>query len=573
MRNGSTLVVMRKSAGLLLLLLFFFLVVAFVNPLRHVLIQDDWSYALTVRHLLTTGEYKLHDWAAANMPVQIYWAGFLTQVFGYSFIVLRCSTVILLFTGLLALYRILRDFGVGEGESGLLTLTVLSSPAVLFLSFTFQTDVQFLGWQVLALWLYSRALRRENYGYMALASLAAFAAVGTRQFGAALVAGLATTYLIFEQERLRKASLYFVGLALPLLMTLWQFSSGINRPTFSQKVRLAEQLAYLHHVSHLLGDFLWRPTVILQYVGLFLFPLLPVLVILARNHRDGLEPDNSGAQPSRSRSAYWLLGGWILYLTAGVCFGYFFYLPRILMPYLAWLLPNSQTSPFGFKKHVAITVLTSGVAVVLGWLLSRRYAYRRNWPNVSVEEWFVVFSGLALLGLQLLYTQFYDVYLIQFVPFAVIAVGKMAPRWPRWCKGLSAMMCLVMLSISSCWTRGTLAQAEAKWQAAELIHSSGVTARDVGGNQTWSCYYGAFDEWIAEIGGSNASDRYIGSHRMHFAFFDFLNQRSDRAKYLVTPSPPDVTDPNAEILRQVEYRDIWLRPRSIYLVRRSGLMD
>ena len=258
--------------------------------------------------------------------------GVPTQVFGYSFIVLRCSTVILLFTGLLALYRILRDFGVGEGESGLLTLTVLSSPAVLFLSFTFQTDVQFLGWQVLALWLYSRALRRENYGYMALASLAAFAAVGTRQFGAALVAGLATTYLIFEQERLRKASLYFVGLALPLLMTLWQFSSGINRPTFSQKVRLAEQLAYLHHVSHLLGDFLWRPTVILQYVGLFLFPLLPVLVILARNHRDGLEPDNSGAQPSRSRSAYWF-AWWLDPLShrRGLL-RVFFYLPRILMP-------------------------------------------------------------------------------------------------------------------------------------------------------------------------------------------------------------------------------------------------
>ena len=143
-------------------------------------------------------------------------------------------------------------------------------------------------------------------------------------------------------------------------------------------------------------------------------------------------------------------------LPPGFASGDFFYLPRILMPYLAWLLPNSQTSPFGFKKHVAITVLTSGVAVVLGWLLSRRYACRRNWPNVSVEEWFVVFSGLALLGLQLLYTQFYDVYLIQFVPFAVIAVGKMAPRWPRWCKGLSAMMCLVMLSISSCGRAGIL---------------------------------------------------------------------------------------------------------------------
>ena len=137
-RKRSTVVVMRKSAGLLLLLLFFFLVVAFINPFREMMIDDDWAYGLTVRHLLATGEYRLHDWAAANMPIQIYWGAFLTNVFGYSFTVLRCSTLILLFTGLLALYRILRDFHVGEAESSLLTFAVFSVPAVLFLSFTFQ---------------------------------------------------------------------------------------------------------------------------------------------------------------------------------------------------------------------------------------------------------------------------------------------------------------------------------------------------------------------------------------------------------------------------------------------------
>jgi len=109
--------VMRKCAGLLLLLLCFFLVVAFVNPLRQVMIQDDWSYALTVRHLLTTGEYKLHDWAAANMPVQIYWAALLTRVFGYTFPVLYCSTLVLLLVGLIALYWLLRDSGVSDVES------------------------------------------------------------------------------------------------------------------------------------------------------------------------------------------------------------------------------------------------------------------------------------------------------------------------------------------------------------------------------------------------------------------------------------------------------------------------
>ena len=174
--------------------------------------DDGWAYALTVRHLLTTGEYRLHDWAAANMPVQIYWVSLLTDVFGYSFTVLRFATLILTLVGLISLYFLLRDFGTNDFEASLLTIVVLSSPRGPFLSFTFQTDVQFLGWLVLALWLYARALRHHSYSSMALASVAASAAVGTRQFGAALVAGLGATWLLCEQQRFRKAPLYLVGI-------------------------------------------------------------------------------------------------------------------------------------------------------------------------------------------------------------------------------------------------------------------------------------------------------------------------------------------------------------------------
>jgi hypothetical protein len=565
----SRLAAMWKCPGLYLVLLFFLPVVGFVNPLREVMIQDDWAYALTVRHLLTTGEYRLHDWAAANMPVQIYWAALLARAFGYTFAVLHCSTLVLLLVGLITLYWLLRDSGIADIESSLLTLAVLSSPAVLLLSFTFQTDVQFLGWQILALWLYSRALTQHRYLLMALASIAASAAIGTRQFGVVLVAGLVATWIMFEPQRLRKAALYLVGLMLPLLITLRQFSFGVSQPTFTQKVRLTEQLAYVREVPRFVGDMLWRPTVILQYIALFLLPLLPLVFVLARKLWSARQPDSSGLTRF-FRSDLWILGAWIVYLIAGVCFGYFYYLPRILMPYLAWLLPNSQTSPFGFKKHLVITVVTSAFAAVLAWLLSRKYLDRRNWQRVERAEWFVLLSGMALLGVQLVYAQFYDVYLIQFLPFAVFALGKMSPTWPRWCHAATAGLCLVMLSISSLWARGTLARAEASWQAAEMARSVGAAPQEVGGDMHWSCYYGAFDEWMAEVGGLDSTDRYIGSHRMHFAFFDFLNRRFDHAKYLVTSSPPNAADPNAQILQRVEYRDSWLRPRSIYLVMRPA---
>ena len=85
----------------------FLLVVVFVNPVREMMFGDDFAYGLTARHLLETGKYQLHDWATANMPVQIYGAAFLAHVFGYSFTVLRCSTLIVFLIGLIAFYYLL----------------------------------------------------------------------------------------------------------------------------------------------------------------------------------------------------------------------------------------------------------------------------------------------------------------------------------------------------------------------------------------------------------------------------------------------------------------------------------
>ena len=135
-----------------------------------------------------------------------------------------------------------------------------------------------------------------------------------------------------------------------------------------------------------------------------------------------------------------------------------------------------------------------------GLAFIEEYAYRRNWPNVSVEEWFVVFSGLALLACSYFIPSF-TMCTDPVCSFCRHCCGKNGAPLAPLVQGIIGYDVPVMLSISSCWTRGNLARAEAKWQAAELIHSSGVAARDVGGNQTWSCYYGAFDEWIAEIGG------------------------------------------------------------------------
>ncbi len=146
---------MRTRFGLYALLLVVVLAIVLVNPLREGLTANDGSaYALSVRHLLETGEYKLHDWANVNMPVQMYSVGLMAKIFGYSFILLRLSTLFLFLVAVVSFYYLLREFGTNDVEVALFAAAVASSSIIFFLSFTFQTDVQFLGWELLSL-LYS----------------------------------------------------------------------------------------------------------------------------------------------------------------------------------------------------------------------------------------------------------------------------------------------------------------------------------------------------------------------------------------------------------------------------------
>jgi hypothetical protein len=546
----------------------FLLAVALVNPLREAALADDWSYALTVRHLLRTGEYQLNDWAAANMPVQIYWAASLAKFFGYNLAVLRLSTLALLLAALIFFYCLLRDFGVAEDEASLLSAAMVVSPPVFFLSFTFQTDIQFLGWQILALWLYSGALRRNSYLWMTGGALAAAAAVGTRQFGVALVVGLVAVWVFAERQRLRKAPFYLLGLGLPVLAAAWQFRLGIESPTFSQKVRLTEQWAYISDPLRLIGDFFWRPAVTLQYLGLYLIPVLPLVAILTQRAWD---KDQNRAKDQRPPSAPWWLQPltWTAYLGAAICFGYFFYLRHVLMPYLAWLLPNNQTADFGFKNHLAVTLLTASFAAALAWLLSRRYVNLRHWQKISRPEAFIVFVGLALLGLQLIYAQFYDVYLIQFLPFVLLTLGLMFPRWSTGLKTAICGLSIFALLTSSLWTRGSLERAEANWRAADIAQLNGAAPDNVGGNMSWSCYHGAFDDWVRQAGGIAEAPSYSGGHRMHFAFFDFLDQRFSHASFLLSPTPSPQPEKKSAVIAIVPYRDGLLRPRQIEIVKKN----
>ena len=240
-----------------------------INPFREMMSLDDgWAYARSVEHLLQTGQYRLDAWAAANMPVQIYLAAGLSKIVGYSLSLLRLTTVAMLVVGLASFYGLARELGATRASSSAATVALMASPLVMLLGFTFMSDVQFMGWMLAALFLYVRGLRRRSDALVFVGSIAAVGAIGTRQFGMAIIAGLLLGWILCRRQDRPPLRTLVLAAALPAVAGGWQILHGLQQPNFTQVVRLYEQRVYLGQPPALLADeFLWRAAVVLQYVG------------------------------------------------------------------------------------------------------------------------------------------------------------------------------------------------------------------------------------------------------------------------------------------------------------------
>ena len=106
-------------------------------------------------------------------------------VLGNSFQALRISTVVLALCGLAAFRWLAIENGLSRSAATLLMLLVATSSLFFKLSLTYLTDVPFVSTMMIALWLYSRALRRPTVLAWTAAALGGAAAILTRQFGAA----------------------------------------------------------------------------------------------------------------------------------------------------------------------------------------------------------------------------------------------------------------------------------------------------------------------------------------------------------------------------------------------------
>jgi hypothetical protein len=201
-----------------LLVAVFVLIALFVNPLREALTEDDsWLYAQTAQRFANEGTYRLHSYATANMPVQIYWSAALSKSLRFLARDLAPVDSGAVVPRPACLLRSAARSRADAARAVGLALVYLCNPYALIFSYSFMTDVQFLSWMMVALFFYARGLRSNCIWRVLGGSLAAAAAIGTRQFGVMLIGGMVLCWAC-DPDRRQKVWIYGAGLVLPLAL-------------------------------------------------------------------------------------------------------------------------------------------------------------------------------------------------------------------------------------------------------------------------------------------------------------------------------------------------------------------
>ncbi len=155
------------------------------HPVLEMAINDDWSYVWSARVLATTGHVVYNGWATAMLGWQLYLGAVFIKLFGFSFMVVRMSIMVVAMVTVALTQRLLVRLGINEWNATIATLTIGLSPVFLPLAFSFMSDVPGFFCILLCFYCCVRAMEaksdRAMLGWLVFAALSNVACGTVRQ--------------------------------------------------------------------------------------------------------------------------------------------------------------------------------------------------------------------------------------------------------------------------------------------------------------------------------------------------------------------------------------------------------
>lgn len=449
-------------------------------PFANVPVNDDFTYAWTVKRFVETGRFTFNGWSTALLGIQAIWAWPFVKAFGFSHDTLRFSVLpwAIVCAGLT--YALHRRFGIVPIWSLFATLLLVASPIFTPWSASFMTDVPGLTLTV-AMLLTFTAMRSATSvgrvaGFAALFAVLGICAGSVRQ-SAIPLAAVAYAYELWHRRRQPKAfAAVFVIASLCGAAML-----GMMRWAAAQDFYLPEKAPYLG----MLPIGVWNLCRLFLDGMLYALPLLFALIPVA--------------VPSLRTRAWTLAAALFVIGAAAVSSNALFRAPwtgNTIMPTGMtedWIdAPGRRPIVMGDAVRVALAACVAWTIALGLYVINRDGTgwwslFKRRWRSLDATSTAIggmlllAFAYLCLLLPRATYGLIFDRYLLVVIPIASVAIGYAWRERLKFVRPAAAAWALLVLFALTgvAFTFDHFAELRARLRVASLLEGEGVARQQM----------------------------------------------------------------------------------------------
>ena len=438
-------------------------------------LSDDWSYAYSSQVLCTEGVLRFLPWTGASLVFQTWYGALLCRLVGFSFEILRASTLVLATLGAVGFDRLLATAGVRGPIRALALACFALGPLYVNLAFTFMTDVPFTVAAVWAGYAYAHGFAKSSRRSLVFGGIASAVALLIRQHGVFVAAAAALTALSHRdrswRDRLADAA---AAAAFPAVVAI------------GYHVWLLEWHGAPEAVATKLGEaasptFTGVVNAAFRGVATLGFLLAPAALAVRR--------DVVARLPRLTLALSALLGllACALWLRLDAAM---FYLTNVMYDLGLGASSLRDTQFLGLRPPVALgtplrAVLTP-VAVLAAAVLAAACFGSARLRRDQVARFLTTAVAVLFLG-SLLHTRYYfDRYLLVIVPFALAATCVSATARV----GRSSVVVAVLLAVYAvAGTHDYLAWNRARYAGLAELTNAGVSPREIDGGMEFNAWH------------------------------------------------------------------------------------
>lgn len=486
--------IIRSDKKIYLLILGIFLVVLTVMlPFKDQLFSEDFAYAQSVRHFITTGDLKISERVAPSGITLIVWGAIFTKIFGFSLANLHLSVVILIPFLLIALYKLFILAGCSKQKSLIFTLFFLSIPWILQLSYTFLTDIPFLAIEIFALLFYLQGFKKDKPMNFLLGSIFASLAFLTRQLGIVFAFAAFVTVLFSKNGARQKIKNTLASLLIPLLVSFlyvrWLgFPGNKTIAQYAIDQEMKKTISYLLPFTNIsienrIENYSSFVHVFLKFTSealVILFPIVALLLLTNLKRLLGIVNKNWLAFICMTAIAALIYIFDIIKFRKDYTFGF----PLLIYEYES-LLPIPWAHIWKYIVLINLPILSCTI-----------YFQYKNLLKFNNYQRFIFLSFIFMVVPIVIFVASWEVYIIPFLPLLMLWIASLTKKFTLNTK-LSIVVVSILLLDSVQMTKLRYSESGVIWGKAMKLVNSGISPIEIDPSNNYGWYYWFYFEKLA----------------------------------------------------------------------------